>query len=282
MQEDVYQNRIVGDGIEIRILSEDDLSFVDELVNQAGWNQQREDWLRVLLYEPGGCYAAFAGPRLIGTVTTTAYGEDLGWIGMMLVHRDFRRRGIAKLLMHRSLSYLREKNVACIKLDATPEGQIVYEQFGFIPEWKFYRWAFAADQPAHTVRPNQEMRRYDKLDRIAFGADRSRLLNRLSEVSFGVSTESGFGMMRSGRRASYLGPVTADSADSAIEIVRMLVGPNTGRVFWDIPGPNIAAQAMAEGLGFRPVRELTRMTLGQMPTAPNMMLQFAILSLETG
>lgn len=276
---------MVGDDVEIRVLREDDLAFVDELVQQAGWNQLRCDWLRVLRYEPNGCFTALSGERLIGTATTTTYGKDLGWIGMMLVHPDFRRRGIATALMRRSLSYLRDKDVHCIKLDASPEGQFVYEQLGFLAEWKFHRWERSADQPSQTVRPNQAVRRVDQLvelDRIAFGADRSAFLHLLDEVSFTISTEDGFGMIRFGRRASYLGPVTAATAESAEHIIRSLVGPITGRVFWDIPGLNTEAEALAELLGFHPVRDLTRMTLGQMQQEPYTSMQFAITSPETG
>ena len=74
---------MLGDYVEIRVLREDDLSFVEKLLQQAGWNQLRVDWLRVLRYEFNGCFAAYAGERLIGTVTTTTYGKDLAWIGMM-------------------------------------------------------------------------------------------------------------------------------------------------------------------------------------------------------
>lgn len=275
---------MVGDEVEIRVLREDDLVFVDELVQQAGWNQLPGDWLRVLRYEPHGCFTALSGDRLIGTATTTTYGKDLGWIGMMLVHPDFRRRGIATALMGRSLSYLRDNDVQCIKLDASPEGQFVYEQLGFTAEWKFHRWERAPDHSSQTIRPNPVVLRVgqlDQLDRIAFGADRCALLNLLDEVSFTLSNDDGFGMIRCGRRASYLGPVTAATAESAEHIIRSLVGPIIGRIFWDIPGLNTKAVALAEQIGFLPVRDLTRMTLGQMQQEPNTSMQFAITSPET-
>lgn len=276
---------MIGDDVEIRVLREDDLAFVDELVQQAGWNQLRADWLRVLRYEPNGCFAAFSGERLIGTVTTTSYGKDLAWIGMMLVHPELRRRGIATALMRQSISYLSDHDVECIKLDATPEGQFVYEQLGFVAEWKFHRWERSADLPSQTIRPNQagsQIGQLDWLDRIAFGAERSAFLNSLDEVSFTISNEDGFGMIRSGRRASYLGPVTAGTTESAEHILRGLARPPAGRIFWDIPGPNTAAQTLAKQLGFHPIRNLTRMKFGQMLTTPDISMQFAIAAPETG
>ena len=276
---------MLGDGVKIRVLREDDLVFVDEFVQLAGWNQLRTDWLRVLRYEPNGCFAAFSDDRLIGTVTTTTYGKDLAWIGMMLVHPDFRRRGIATALMQRSISYLRDRHVECIKLDATPEGQFVYEQLGFVEEWRFHRWERSADKAVDTVRHNQDVSHVERLARLdhdAFGADRFAYLKLLKEVSFTISNGDGFGMIRSGRRASYLGPVTASTLDSAERILSELVRPMIGRIFWDIPGPNTAAQRLAKQLGFHPVRELIRMTLGKMQSMPDVSMQFAIAAPETG
>ena len=276
---------MVGDDVEIRVLREGNLAFVDEFVQQAGWNQLRADWLRVLRYEPNGCFAAFSGERLIGTVTTTSYGKDLAWIGMMLVHPELRRRGIATALMRQSISYLSDRHVGCIKLDATPEGQFVYEQLGFVAEWKFHRWERSADQPSEIIRPNHvvsQIGQIEQVDRVAFGADRSVFLKLLQEGSFTISNDEGFGMIRSGRRASYLGPVTTETTESAERIIRGLVDPMTGRIFWDIPGPNITAQQLAKQLGFHPMRELTRMALGQMLTMPDVAMQYAIAAPETG
>ncbi len=276
---------MVEDEIKIRNLCESDLTSVDEFVQQALWNQLRVDWQRVLQYEPNGCFAAFSNNRLIGTVTTTTYGKDLGWIGMMLVHTDFRRRGIATALMRRAMTYLVDNHVVCIKLDATPEGQIVYEQLGFAAEWRFHRWERAADQPSQIVPCNQIESCDDRLQQLdceAFGANRFGLLKLLQKNSYTICVEDGFGMIRSGRRATYLGPVTAASFQCAEQIIRELIDLISGRLFWDIPGGNDDAQSLAQQLGFTPVRNLTRMRRGHLLREPNISMQYAIAAPETG
>ena len=80
--------------IEIREMKSGDLVAADSLRNLAGWNQTATDWNRILNYQPNGCFVAVNADRIVGTVTTTCYGQKLAWIGMMLVHPDFRRRGI--------------------------------------------------------------------------------------------------------------------------------------------------------------------------------------------
>ncbi len=88
--------------------------------------------------------------------------------------------------------------------------------------------------------------------------------------------DSGFGILRSGRNAHYLDPVTAASANSAMRVVDALLHHIAGSVFWVVPEPNPAALAMAETRGFQRLRSLTRMRYGDTRIAPQLNLQFAI------
>ncbi|MEM7011507.1 MAG: GNAT family N-acetyltransferase, partial [Verrucomicrobiota bacterium] len=90
----------------IRKMTETDLAFADSVRAAAGWNQTLEDWRRILRFEPDGCFLAEFDRRPAGTATTICYGDVLGWIGMILVHPEFRRRGIATSLMERSIEHL--------------------------------------------------------------------------------------------------------------------------------------------------------------------------------
>ena len=90
------------------------------LKDAAGWNQTEKDWQRLLALDSNGCFAAVKDGRLVGTTTTTRYGSDLAWIGMVLVDAQERRQGIATQLMNVAMDYLKDK-VATVKLDATPQ-----------------------------------------------------------------------------------------------------------------------------------------------------------------
>ena len=72
----------------------------------AGWNQTQADWHRFLELNPGGCFVALHQGRVVGTVTAIAYSGSVGWVGMMLVDPDFRRRGIGTRLMERAMASL--------------------------------------------------------------------------------------------------------------------------------------------------------------------------------
>src|SRR5438128_8489540 len=124
----------------IRLLTEGDLGFADELRRLAGWNQTLPDWRRFLALSPDGCFLASCEGASAGVATTTIYGRELAWIGTVLVHPDYRRAGFGRALVQQCLDYLRGRGISTIKLDATPLGQKVYEPLGFRVETTFTRW----------------------------------------------------------------------------------------------------------------------------------------------
>src|SRR5215212_3604187 len=207
--------------INIRLLFESDIPAAMQLKEAAGWNQTEEDWHRLLALEPNGCFAAVKDGRLVGTTTTTTYGNDLGWIGMVLVDPQQRRQGIATQLMNVAIDYLKDK-VPIVKLDATAEGKPLYERFGFQMESVLERWsgtsnARIAETP--NVLDHDAIRDLLALDRVAFDADRSRLLEKLIDdacvspilLRATDGSLSGYALARRGTKADYVGPVVARS-----------------------------------------------------------------------
>lgn len=267
----------------LRPLLDADVPAAHQLSRSAGWNQTQRDWRRALRYEPDGCFAAERDGAVVGTVTTTRYGTQLAWIGMMLVHPDHRRQGIARGLMQRAIDYLQQHNVECIRLDATPAGRPLYEQLGFQPEWTFHRWhspgqtSRSATDPIFQASPESTIFTDCDFDRTAFGADRRNWLRAVAADSIVVQQDEAFGMLRTGERASYLGPVTATSDSAATQVLAALLERSDGPVFWDIPPLNEHALLAATAMGFAPVRELVRMRLGSSRIEPNPAMQYAIV-----
>lgn len=281
----------------VRLLSASDLPLAASLSGLAGWNQTRADWERFLATEPEGCFVAEYEGRPAGTATTIVYGQTLGWIGMMLVHPECRRRGVGAALLAHCLEYLRDRGVRCVKLDATPLGQPLYEKFGFRAEWSLQRWEKpSAGTVASRAGTNLRAWRHGDveavrgLDAAAFGVNRARLLGTLAAASrVALVFESspgkvaGFGLLRAGARADYLGPVVAREASVAGALIKALVAAAGGRgVFWDVPDPNREAVRLAGALGFKPQRSLLRMLMGEDGSPGNPCLQFGIGGPEIG
>lgn len=286
-------------GLEIRPLTERDVPSAMKLKESAGWNQTEADWLRLLRLEPRGCFAATVGERLVGTVTTTAYGRKLAWVGMVLVDPSLRRRGIASRLMGAALSYLDGERVETVKLDATPDGRHVYERLGFEPELTIERWQRPGDdaRPERTRGPAasifESVRREEvlELDRAAFGADRARLVEALFAESLVTSVTwtiervvVGYALAREGASADYVGPVVAPDLATADRLLEQLLGRLGSRpVYVDLNTrfDVWAARALFDR-GFSKQRDLIRMRRGAKTEAGTSRQVFAIAGPEVG
>jgi predicted N-acetyltransferase YhbS len=263
----------------------------------AGWNQTLADWRRLLTMQPQGCFLAEWDKAPAGTATTVVYGSDLAWIGMVLVHPEHRRRGIGRGLLLKCIEYLRARRVRCIKLDATPQGRLVYGNLGFKDEWTVHRWETNLSTLAPQVLDSRirawteaDAPRFDLLDTRAFGASRRQLILALAQqccCALTYEPESGApigcGMLRRGARAFYLGPVSATSPQGGIALIEALTAQErAGRVLWDIPDLNVAAVGWAKRHGFRVQRGLPRMWLGDNCRPGDPLEQFALAGPELG
>jgi len=261
----------------IRVLRPADLTAADRLRKQAGFNQTRQDWDRLLAFEPTGCFQAHAGDRLLGTVTTTVFDQGLAWIGMVLVDHSVRGSGIGSLLVDHAIRYLEtERGVACIGLDATPAGASIYHRRNFSTIYGLSRWegiAAATSAPRHTVRSmtRQDLPAMARLDQSAFGADRKHILSALFHFSSArcVVTEHGgdivgFAMARPGAQRWHIGPVIATGIAVADTLVSATLSQLAGKpVEIDIPDP--LGPSLVASHKLRPIRPFTRMLRGRPP-----------------
>jgi GNAT superfamily N-acetyltransferase len=280
----------------IRNMTRSDLAFADQLRASEGWNQTIEDWQRLLLWEPKGCFLALWQGKPAGTVTTTIYGP-IGWVGMMLVDSRLRRHGIGQSLLEHALQYLDRRHVQCAKLDATPLGRALYRRFDFQAEGMLTRWErHETGSPApfkqKRIRPItlEHLTAIRQLDVAAFGVDRFRILreialaNEAALVHLGTSARvDGFGFLRKGARSLYLGPVIAQTTEAGRDLVCALLARSHGLpVFWDTPEANEAAAALAPSLGFKPQRPLVRMFRGPNQSPGDFQKQFALADPAVG
>lgn len=283
--------------IQIRPLADGDIADAMRLKDAAGWNQTEADWRRLLRLSPLGCFAATIGGRVVATTTTTKYGRPLAWVGMVLVDPSFRRRGIATELVRAALDNLDAVGVEAVKLDATPEGAPVYESLGFEAELQIERWVGTAggctlqSVASDDTGPSQLTERVFEFDRGAFGADRTELLQFLSdEACVGPSLRVGVGgrvcgyaLARRGSRATYVGPVVAEEAESAALVLDDVLGRlGAGRVYVDVNTTFEGAARELAARRFTKERELIRMRRGGRTSAGTSRSVFAIAGPEVG
>jgi GNAT superfamily N-acetyltransferase len=261
----------------VRLLNSSDVPAAFELSTATGWNQTAADWRRMVDLEPDGCFGIEQDGRLVATTTLMCYGTDLAWIGMVLTHRDYQRRGLARKLVAAAVDEARGRGVRCVKLDATDQGRHLYASLGFIDEQPIERWR-AGGWPELPEVPDPRLGPVPlALDRQAFGTDRSSFLDTVSPLA--CVDDEAYCLSRPGRLDHYLGPCVATRPETALRVISAALAE--GPWFWDLLPGNTAARMTAGGLGFRPVRRLMRMRLGQhLQTRDDWM--FAIAGFEAG
>lgn len=230
-------------------------------------------------FEPEGCFIAEVDTRPVGHVFSISYGS-LGWIGLLIVEPEHRRRGIGKLLTIRAKDYLLSQGVQTIKLEGVAEIADLYRQIGFIDEYDSLRLKRTAERlpskGGKRVRSTmkEDLSELAAFDAKCFGADRTRVLRQLYEASPQLcfisrtgNNVAGYVMCRKAHIGYNLGPMVCDPglADTASDLVRMCVGRlNRGaEVFVGVPAVNRAATQMWKALGFFEYSRSIRMRLGK-------------------
>jgi ribosomal protein S18 acetylase RimI-like enzyme len=278
----------------VRLLREADIPAALRLKELALWNQTENDWRRLLRLQPSGCFCATIGDKLVATTTTTTYGRELAWIGMVLVDPECRRRGIATKLMHAALDYLIQAGVATIKLDATPDGRLVYESLEFKVDSLIERWeGVGGGSQAVGCSTLDTSTRSEALalDRQAFGADRSTLIKMLIEDAYLsplVATAAdgrliGYALARRGSAAAYIGPLVATDANAATTLLDGLLIQMSGqRVYIDLNTNFGEGREILATRGLVKHRDLIRMSYGKGSEAGSSPSVFAIAGPEIG
>jgi GNAT superfamily N-acetyltransferase len=270
-----------------RILTPSDIPDCMRLKDSAGWNQTVQDWRNVMALAPEGCLGIEVDGAVVATTTAVCFGQELGWIGMVLTDAAHRGRGYARCLLQEALAQLTARRVRWIKLDATDMGRPLYEQLGFRTEGLIERWLRpprAAPPPRNAPGPF----RLDRaLDREAFGADRSELLKVLAKIEAATINGDAYAMGRPGSNARYFGPCVSRSSEHARDLLSsFLARYQQEPVYWDILSVNSEAVDLAREHGFEKVRALSRMSLSVVADGPRLdnrdELVFAAAGFEYG
>lgn len=281
---------------QLRALCFQDISQAIKLSNAEKWNQTEKDWALLIQDPQNICMAALNGDRIIGTSTAIIYANDLAWIGMVLVEKSHRGKGVSKLL----LSNLFEQLKLCrsIKLDATPAGQPVYQQFGFKDEYLVNRMTAVSvtegslPDVEFSINPVQfqdipELVEYDK---ITFGANRKQLIEYLIKnyPAKGWTLRrngriAGFVLGRDGSRFCHIGPVMTSSTEDAKQLLaRSFRELKNQPVVIDILDDKKELVTWLNALGFTKQRHFIRMYQNENPYQGTPENQYLICGPEFG
>ena len=183
------------------------------------------------------------------------------------------------------------------RLDATPAGEPLYRKLGFVAEYGLKRWFLDVNR-----RGNRDTRRVRDRSRLPTGrpftrwtlarsAHRGRaLLKRLADeapeyawVAEDDGRLEGYLLGRHGRLREHLGPLIANSAETAGRLLDTCLAAHPERaVFLDAPDDQRSWSAMLVERGFAVERPFLRMYRGQLTTPGQPSQVYAITGPEFG
>jgi GNAT superfamily N-acetyltransferase len=276
----------------IRRITRTELDTVFQWSALEGWNPGLQDGDGFYAADPDGYFGGFYGQEFVASVSAVAYSQNYGFIGLYIVRPEFRGRRFGLALFNAALDYLGSRTIG---LDGVVERQADYARMGFKAVYRNIRFRHVpADKHPQalgikdlTTIPFEHLLEYDK---ALFPAPRPDFLKHwLSQpgtvalAKMDAGRLAGYGVIRAAYDGYRIGPLFADTADSASQLFLGLCAQvESGKpVFWDAPDINPAAMDLAKRHGMAMVFESARMYKGAAPVLP-MERIFAMTTLELG
>lgn len=285
-----------GSQVKLRKMELSHMDSLMKLKDAEGWNQLEKDWALLISYKESVNLVAVLDDQIVGCITAINYDNTVAWIGMMLVDKDFRGRGISKLLLLDTIDKLNKCN--SIKLDATPAGRPVYLKLGFMDEYTLYRMTNPSasnispgKNPFRTIRIKPaDIPEVVAIDKKIFGADRTELITCLyenfPELAWYIKENNrmtGFCLGRRGQNYTQIGPVYASSSMGARALIHSAIDLLKGQaVLVDISGAQFELIGWLEACGFTAQRPFERMYLNTNPHPGILENQYLICGPELG
>jgi GNAT superfamily N-acetyltransferase len=242
--------------------------------------------------DPSGFLVGVVREVPVGCISVVKYGGDFAFLGLFMVHPDFRGRGYGKKLWERGIASAEGRTIG---LDGVPAQQANYQRAGFEMAYRTVRYGgIPKAQPvngisATPIAPDrlEGLQRYDAAN---FPQARKTFVSlwcgapakRKSVVVRSSGKIRGYGTIRRCFEGHKIGPLFANDPDIASAILSTLIPTaKGGRIYIDVPADNIEGVRLTESLGLEPVFETARMYRGPAPTLP-MKRIFGVTTLELG
>lgn len=278
-----------------RPMTRQELDTLVEWAAQEGWNPGLHDAEIFWHTDADGFIAVELAGALIGGGASVSYDGRFGFMGLFIVHPDFRGRRLGDRLWQYRKQALQARLVQPprIGLDGVFVMQTYYAKGGFqfcTRDLRFEGVGAAATLPDNlvpvTTLPFDQVLAYDTAH---FPAPRPGFLRQwiaqpdsraLAAVRDGELC--GYGVVRACRRGFKIGPLFAADLTTADALFRGLADHAPGApLFLDVPESNAAALALARSHHMIEVFGCVRMYLGFPPDLPDGEI-FGVTTLELG
>ncbi|MET7714075.1 GNAT family N-acetyltransferase [Streptomyces sp. NPDC005407] len=275
----------------IRRLTTDDLMSCADLSADRGWPREEHKWGLLLAAGTGYGIDDPGGKGLVTACVVTSYERGLAAIGMMLVAERYARQGVGRRLMKHALA---EAGDTPVTLHATPYGQPLYEELGFVnvgrAEMVRGHLQVPPAEAGVTTRPTtaDDLHAVLRLDTEVFGLDRTHMITRLPAFAdqFRVAEEdgvlTGFAAAWPNMETHVIGPLIARDTRTAKALITSLAAGTDRPLRTDIDVRHEELLAWVKAHGLETIAFNAVMTYGIPDLPGDWTRRFAPLSVAAG
>ncbi|WP_002149254.1 GNAT family N-acetyltransferase [Bacillus cereus] len=256
--------------LEIRVerLKKENIEDIVALSSYIGWDYNTEEIETI--FNSGIVYGVWNERKeLIASAAIIVYGETLASIGMVIVHPDYKGRGIGKVITDSCIKSVVAQT--SIMLIATDEGKPLYEKLGFRAVSYVSKYICNSYNANYKCVGNEEyimnykecdLEKIIKIDEGAFGTSRKKFLKRRimqSEQCILIKDTKqnvlGYGLSIQTPENKIIGPIVAKNDTMAMEIVHSLAKGHNGKLRIDVPEGKKDFMKELEITGFQKVNK---------------------------
>ncbi len=161
-------------------MSKDDFPFAVSLTSTVGWDLWKGDFEFMMVLEPKGCFVLLHNSKKIGIVTTIRY-DHVGWLGNLIVRKEYRKKGAGTMLATHAIKYLTDAGAETIGLYSYTDSIPFYERLGFKQDSRFAYLrgkGFSFRGTPHLRQAEEsDIKRILEYDCSCLGFSRAKLLN---------------------------------------------------------------------------------------------------------
>lgn len=273
-------------------LDPDGVRLAMDWAEAEGWGPGLTDWIAFFEADPEGFFGSFEGDRTLATLSVVRGSDSIAFVGLYIVDPVLRGMGTGRTLWNEVMGRFEGWTLG---LDGVPEQVGTYSRQGFEVAHENLRYSTEAT----TLPPPDGSVSIESVDAVGFDTlvaydgrhffgPRPAFLDRWirgegrnAVVAVRDGGIEGFAASRRTSGGHRIGPVFADTPETARELILTLGDGLVGSVAIDVPLPNGSATDLYQELGMEPGFETTRMYRGTDPGLPLDEI-YGITSLELG
>jgi GNAT superfamily N-acetyltransferase len=267
------------ENIVLKKLDKNDLTTLVHWASIEGWNPGKNDVDVFWNTDPDGFLGFYYEDKLIAGGAIVSYNNEFGFMGLFIVHKDFRSQGIGNKLwlLRRDLLINRLNANAAIGMDGVVQMQAFYNKGGFNLAFRDERYEFNSVAIPYSTDVSlinkADFENIIAYDAAYFGCRRNIFLENWLSMPESKAVKYtndnkilGYAVIRKAEMGYKIGPLFANDENIAEELFKSCLSfaPND-LVFLDIPTTNENAVSLVKKYKGKYVFECGRMYHGEIP-----------------